>query len=94
MYDLTICARRRYGRETYTVSLYAIERHCGHTKSPTSHLEKACPYPHFGECTLPLRVLAVACTMRNEALRSVTGRYGTLRNRYGKYLLCPPLSEF
>jgi len=36
---------------------------------------------HVGECTLPLFVLAVACAMRNEALRSVTGRYGTLRSR-------------
>ena len=35
---------------------------------------------HVGECTVPLHVLAVACTMRNEALRSVTGRYGRLRN--------------
>jgi len=38
--------------------------------------------------TLPLRVLAVVCTMRNEALQNVTGTlrssYGTLRNRYGK----------
>jgi len=24
--------------------------------------------PHVGECTLPLHVLAVACTMCNEAL--------------------------
>jgi len=30
--------------------------------------------PHVRECTLPQRVLAVACTMRNEALWSVTGR--------------------
>jgi len=43
-------------------------------------------YPHLGECTLLLRVLAVACTMRNEALRSVTGCYGSvtgLMERYG-----------
>jgi len=43
--------------------------------------------PHVGECTLPLRVLAVQCaTLRNgyrtfrKRYRSVTGHYGTLRN--------------
>jgi len=37
-------------------------------------------YPHIGEYTVPLRVLAVACTMREEALRK---RYVMLweRNR-------------
>ena len=42
-------------------------------------------YPHVVECTLPLRVLAlaVACTMRNEALRVVTVRYGSVADRYG-----------
>jgi len=40
-------------------------------------------YPHVGECTLPLRVPAVACTMRNEVLRSVAWCYGTLRKRCG-----------
>jgi len=49
------------------------------TSPPQSHLGRARRYPHVGECTVPLRVLAVACTMRNEALRSVAGRYGTLR---------------
>ena len=45
---------------------------------PQSHMGRARPYRHVGECTLPLRVLAVACTMRNEALRSVAYRYGTV----------------
>jgi len=49
------------------------------TSPPRSNLGRARPYLHVGECTLPLRVLAVACTMHNEALRSVTGRYGTLQ---------------
>jgi len=59
-------------------------------KSSQSHLGRARRYPHVRECTLPLRVLAIACRMRNEALRSVmgrcgsvTGRYRTLRERYG-----------
>jgi len=34
-----------------------------------SHLARTCCYSHVGECTLPLPVLAVACTMRNEALQ-------------------------
>ena len=42
-------------------------------------------YPIVEEYTVPLRVLAVACTMRNEALRDVMGAYvtgccGALRN--------------
>jgi len=32
-------------------------------KSSQSHLGRARRYSHVGECTLPLRVLAVACTM-------------------------------
>jgi len=49
--------------------------------------------PHVGQCTLSLCVLAVACTMHNEALRkryralqNVTERCRTLRDvtkRYG-----------
>jgi len=30
-----------------------------------SHIGRARRYPHVGECTLPLRVLAVACTAYN-----------------------------
>jgi len=41
------------------------------TSPRQSHLGRVCRYPHVGECTLPLRVLAVVCTVRNEALRSV-----------------------
>ena len=52
------------------------------TSPPQSHLGRACCEPHVGECTLPLRVLAVACTMRNEALQSVTGRYVSVTRRY------------
>jgi len=50
------------------------------TSPPHSHLGRARRYPHLGECTLPLRLLAVTCTMLNEALRK---RYRTLRERYG-----------
>jgi len=64
------------------------------TSPPQSNLGRARRYPHVGECTVPLRVLAVACTVRMEALRIVTGRYGTLRNRYGKCRFCPSLIEF
>jgi len=39
------------------------------TSPPQSHLETAHCNPHVGECTLPLRVLAVACTMCNKALQ-------------------------
>ena len=39
------------------------------TSPPQSHLGRARRYPHVGKCTFPLHVLAVACTMRNEALR-------------------------
>ena len=60
-------------------------------KSSPKSFGKSVSLPHVGVCTLPLRVLAVACTMRNEALRSVAWRYGTLRNRYGKYRLSPSL---
>jgi len=50
------------------------------TSPAQSHLGTARRYPHLGECTLPLRVLAVACTMRNEALRDVTGALQGLTN--------------
>jgi len=56
-------------------------------------------YPSVGECTVPLRVLAVVCMMYNEALRkhcgflwkwygvlwSVTEYYGALRDVTGCY---------
>jgi len=48
------------------------------TSPPQSHLGRVRRYPHVGECTLPLRVLAVAYAMRNEALLE---RYGTLWKR-------------
>jgi len=48
------------------------------------------PPPH----TNGLCVLAVAYTMRNEALRSAAWRYGTLWNHYRKYWLSPSLTEF
>ena len=47
---------------------------------PQTYLGRVRRYPHLGECTLPQRVLAVACTMRNEALRK---RYAALMERYG-----------
>jgi len=39
---------------------------------------------HVGECTLPLCVPAVACTICNEALWSIMGRYGSITRYYGK----------
>jgi len=42
------------------------------TTPPQIHLGRVRRYPDIGECTLPLRVLVVVCTMRNEALRNVT----------------------
>jgi len=68
-------------------------------------LGRARRYPHVGECTVPLRVLAVACTVHNETLRkrygalwnvmerygSVADRYRTIRNCYGKYRFCSSL---
>jgi len=53
------------------------------TSPPQSHLGRARRYPHVRDCTVPLCVLAVACTMRNDVLRSVTGRYGSVTWRYG-----------
>ena len=38
------------------------------TSPPQSHLGRARRYPYIRECTVPLHVLAVAGTMRNEAL--------------------------
>jgi len=46
------------------------------TSPPQSHLGRV------GECTFPLRVLPVACTMRNEALPSVTGALRGVTERY------------
>jgi len=34
-------------------------------------------YSYVGECTLPLCVLAIACTVRTEALRGVAERYAS-----------------
>ena len=38
------------------------------TSPPQSHLGRARRYPHVGECTLPLRVLAVYNAQRHEAV--------------------------
>jgi len=51
------------------LNLTAIKGIKAITSPPQSHLGLACHYPHIRECTLPLCVLAVACTMCNEALR-------------------------
>ena len=51
-------------------------------KSSQSHLGRVRRYPHVGECTLPLRVLAVACTMRNKRLRDVMGALRGITERY------------
>ena len=82
-------------------NVYDKSRQCAipFSKSPPqSHVGRACHYLHIGECTLPLRVLAVACTMHNKSLQNVTGAlrssYRTLQNRYRKYQFCPSLIEF
>jgi len=49
------------------------------TSPPQSHFGRASRHPHVREYTLPLCVLAVTYTMRNEALRSAAWHYGTLR---------------
>jgi len=61
-------------------------------KSSQSHLGRARRYPHVGEWTVPLCVIAVACTMHNEALWSITEslwgvaeHYGTLQSVVGRY---------
>jgi len=51
-------------------------------KSSQSHLGRARRYPHVGECTLPLRVLAVACTVHNKALRDIMGALRGITERY------------
>jgi len=51
--------------------------HAQHHVTSQSHFGRARRYPHVGECTLPLRVLAVACTRRKEAFR------GALRDGMG-----------
>jgi len=68
------------------------------TSPPRSHLGRAHHYFHLGECTVPLCVLAVACTMHNEALQGLTEHYRRVADHYGtvteKYQFCPSLIEF
>jgi len=63
------------------------------TSPPQSHLGTVRCYPHIGECTLPLCVLAVVWTMRNEVLRSIMGRYGSIIGRYGMLRKCCTLLQ-
>jgi len=88
---------KRHGSNLETVFTLQIYFY----RPPQSHLGRARRYPHVGEYTFPLFVLAVACTMCNKALRIVTRRYRTLRERYGalterygKYRFCPSLPFF
>jgi len=87
-------------RTTCTHMLQQADRN----KSSQSHLGRVCHYPNVEECTVPLRVLAEACTMHNECdgtLVRVTRRYRvteelrssyrTLRNRYVEFRFCPSL---
>jgi len=60
------------------------------TSPPQSHLGRVCRYPQVGECTLPLHVLAVVCTVHNETLQDVMGAlqgvtecYGSIAHHYG-----------
>ena len=64
------------------------------TSPPQSHLGRQCHYPHVRECILPLRVLAVACTMRNEALRDVKGALQGVKERYGSIVHRPQNPPF
>jgi len=52
------------------------------TSPPQSHLGRARHDPHVRECTLSLRVLAVACTMRNKLLQNVTEALQIVTERY------------
>jgi len=64
---------------------------------PQSYLGRAHCYPHIGECTVPLRVLAVACTVHNEALwkhyGSIAHRYKTLQNVMERYIALQEITE-
>ena len=65
-------------------------------KSSQRHLGRVRRYPHVGECTLPLCVLAVACRMCNELLRKRYDYNWPCPQNYGRILpltVCtsPPL---
>jgi len=53
-----------------------------------SHVGRTSRYPHIGECTLPLHVLAVACTVRNEALRDIMGALRGITERCRSVMGC------
>jgi len=55
------------------------------TSLPQSHLGRVHRYPQVREWTLLLHVLAVACTMRNQALWNVVDHYGMLWHSYARY---------
>jgi len=68
---------------TCTIFLLPAAASTTTTTSPLqSHLGRARHYPYIGECTLPLHVLAVACTMHNEALWGIMERYGSDVHHY------------
>ena len=56
------------------------------TSPPQSYLGRVRHYPHIRECTLPLHVLAVACTVRNEVLRNI-------QKCRGSVMRCPGVAE-
>jgi len=53
------------------------------TSPPQSHLRRARRYPHVGECTVPLPVLAVGlqCTTLRNCYGTLLKRYGTVAER-------------
>jgi len=61
-----------------TVLLPCSTRHDHKQVLPQSHLGRARRYPHVGECTLPLRVLAVQCVTLQNYYRTLLKRYGSV----------------
>jgi len=66
----------KFEASSFNRQIFKIQRYLTTTTTtspPQSHLGRACCCPHDSECTLPLCVLAVVCT-----LHYVTKRYGSV----------------
>jgi len=81
------CSNEIYLQNDFNITISPhIHLSYGHldliTSPPQGHLGRAHRNSHIGECTLPLCVLAVACTMHNKTLygvlRDVMEHYGTV----------------
>ena len=53
------------------------------TTPPQSNLGRAHHYPHVGECTLPLRVLAVQCATLWNCYGTLLKHHGSITEHYG-----------